>query len=157
MTIEDKNNFTPDKDGVDHINIYSKSKSRLGCLLSNFAHTPFVHKDFGWFRSMECFYAWLVTGRRLDALRGTSSLEARKAIKESDRDFEALLPILKEGLQYKFEHTPEIAELFKSNKALPLTLYYWYGDVNPKILPNKGSTWLEDTWDEIRTSYLSQA
>lgn len=152
--LEIKDNYTPDKDGIDHVNIYSKSKSRLGHLLSNFANTPFVHKEFGWFRSMECFYAWLATGRSLDVLRGAKPVDARKAIKESNRDFEALQPLLKEALTYKFEQTPEISELFRKSKVLPFTHYYWYGDVNPKIYYNKGSTWLEDTWEEIRNKYL---
>lgn len=36
------NKFLKENDGIDHINIYSKGKTELGCLLSNFAFSPFT-------------------------------------------------------------------------------------------------------------------
>lgn len=48
----------PDKDGVDHINIFSKGKTELGKLLSNFANTPFTCSD-GVFCSIEGLWYFL--------------------------------------------------------------------------------------------------
>lgn len=39
-------NFKPEMDGIDHINVYSKGKTELGKLLSNFARTPFENANF---------------------------------------------------------------------------------------------------------------
>jgi hypothetical protein len=44
----------PSEDGVTHINVYSRGNTELGRLLSNFAHTPFSHPEFGEFASVEC-------------------------------------------------------------------------------------------------------
>lgn len=50
----------PDRDGIDHINVYSKGKTELGRLLSNFAHTPFKCED-GHFESVEGYWYWLLS------------------------------------------------------------------------------------------------
>lgn len=39
--------YTPDNDGITHINLYSKSRTVLGRQLSNFAHSPFKHPKYG--------------------------------------------------------------------------------------------------------------
>jgi hypothetical protein len=49
----------PSEDGVTHINVYSRGNTELGRLLSNFAHTPFSHPEFGEFASVEGFWYWL--------------------------------------------------------------------------------------------------
>jgi len=50
-------------DGVTHINIYSKGKTKLGRLLTNFAHTPFTHAEYGQFASVEGFWYWIRDGK----------------------------------------------------------------------------------------------
>lgn len=45
--------YTATTDGIDHINIYSKGKTTLGRMLSNFACTPFTHPEDGKFASIE--------------------------------------------------------------------------------------------------------
>ena len=59
----------PKKDGEDHINVYSKGRTALGRELSNFAHVPFKHPDFGFFASGEAFWYWLSTGQQHNELR----------------------------------------------------------------------------------------
>ena len=54
--------INPDNDGIDHINTYSKGKTELGKLLTNFAHTPFVHPKYGEFQSVEGFWYFKKTG-----------------------------------------------------------------------------------------------
>jgi len=36
--------INPEEDGITHINIYSKGKTDLGRMLSNFAKLPFILK-----------------------------------------------------------------------------------------------------------------
>jgi hypothetical protein len=48
----------PSKDGIDHINIYSKGKTELGKYLSNFTYAPIKTID-GDFASIEAYWYWL--------------------------------------------------------------------------------------------------
>ena len=54
----EKNDFKPENDGIDHINVFSKSRSKLGRMLSNFAHTPFT-LDGVKFESVESWWYWM--------------------------------------------------------------------------------------------------
>ena len=46
------NRFLPDNDGIDHINVFSRCKTKLGRILSNFAYTPFVYEGIN-YKSVE--------------------------------------------------------------------------------------------------------
>ena len=48
--------YKPLNDGVDHINIYSRGKTQLGRMLSNFYLSPFNHPVYGGFNTVEGFY-----------------------------------------------------------------------------------------------------
>jgi len=48
------------KDGIDHINLYSRGHTELGQYLSNFAYTPIQTED-GRFNSIEAYWYWLNT------------------------------------------------------------------------------------------------
>lgn len=52
-------NYDPLKDGIDHINIYSKAKTALGLFLSNFAQCDLETED-GEFSSIEAYWYWLL-------------------------------------------------------------------------------------------------
>lgn len=51
--------FDPAMDGVDHINVYSRGRTGLGRVLTNFAHTPFTVPEHGTFASVEGYWYWL--------------------------------------------------------------------------------------------------
>lgn len=53
------------KDGVDHINIYSKGKTSLGRFLSNFAQADIETED-GNFASIEGYWYWLICPSTID-------------------------------------------------------------------------------------------
>lgn len=155
--LEPKFDYVPSKDGVDHINIYSKSTNKLGYLLSNWAHSPFDHPIYGRFNNIECFYAYLASGEQLEHLRTASGWEGKSILKELSYDEkESNLDLVKDALYLKFAQNPTIRWLFDEYKTLPIVHYYWYGDeTNPKVIPNQNSTWLEDTWNKIRSEYLT--
>jgi len=52
-----------EEDGVTHINIYSKGRTTLGQMLSNFEDSPFTCED-GNFRSIEDYWYWLSVDNR---------------------------------------------------------------------------------------------
>jgi hypothetical protein len=69
--------LNPNNDGIDHINIYSRSGCQLGFFLSHFSKTPFVHPDYGNFESMEGFWYFAKTGFQHNYLRGLYGNEAK--------------------------------------------------------------------------------
>ena len=46
-------------DGVDHINIWERAETELGCILSHSSRLPFVHSIFGRFGNMEAFWHYI--------------------------------------------------------------------------------------------------
>lgn len=71
--------WNPLKDGIDHINIYSKGKTVIGRKLTNFAKHPFTCED-GDFKSIEGYWYWLSC--KDDRLRKLSGFEAKKLGRE---------------------------------------------------------------------------
>ncbi len=69
--------FISEEDGITHINIYSKGKTELGRLMSNFALSPFSVPQHGEFKSIEGYWYWLSTGD--ESLRDLYGYEAKKA------------------------------------------------------------------------------
>lgn len=64
-------------DGITHINVYSKGKTELGRLLSNFSHTPFYGNDI-LFNSVEGWWQWFTTGKEYDYLKYLYGFKAKK-------------------------------------------------------------------------------
>ena len=134
----------PSQDGVDHLNVYSKAKTKLGRFLSNFYYTPFECAD-GKFASIEGYWYWLnvpeSTPRR-DELRTKHGWEAKKLGRDlrgadwnTSDDFKNKI---KDAIRIKLEINPIPAELLK-NCHLPLKHYYVYGD---KVVEDHKSDWI---------------
>ena len=117
----------PELDGVRHINIYSKSSSPLGKMLSHFHKAPFEHPTLGKFMSMEGFWYYLSSGCKHENLRELYGFEAKKEGQNLERvprdDF---LPLVEEANECKIKQNPEILEAFTKN-TLPFMHYYFYG------------------------------
>jgi predicted NAD-dependent protein-ADP-ribosyltransferase YbiA (DUF1768 family) len=135
---------------MDHINIFSKSESMLGRLLSNFAHTPFTSRD-GRFESVEGYWFWLLTPHAKDreTLRSLYGFKA-KQLGQSLSPNRALMNLsfnhsICWALKAKCEQTPELRNLLIQS-SLPFTHYYQYGD---KKIP-AGYEWLCRAWERIR-------
>lgn len=120
--------MNPQDDGKTHINIYSKGRTPLGRMLSNFAHYPIETED-GKFNTIEGYWFWLGCGD--ESLRELSGPEAkargsklRPEDWKRDGDFELKI---KKAVAIKIEAYPEIRQaLIKS--SLPFTHYYeWDG------------------------------
>jgi hypothetical protein len=129
--------WDPKEESITHINVYSNSCTPLGRALSNFAHFPFVHPEYGRFESVESFYYWLLTGQEHDELKGLWGLKAKT--------FGMSLPVkakvdkkFKEQIQYaiglKVLQHSYIKDLIM-HSTLPFTHYYYFGEIgkNPAI------------------------
>lgn len=155
----DESWIIPENDGIDHINLYSKSKSELGRLLTNFAHTPFNHHLFGEFCSIEGLWYWLLTDRKHDELRKVSGYAAKELGKAFLKE-EKLVQVpddfmqnIKSGILAKVEQNEVVRSLLKENH-LPLIHYYTYGDPgNQAIRRPREYDWIT-TYLELVRCYL---
>lgn len=112
------------EDGVTHINIYSKGKTKIGRWLSNFTQCQ-IRTEQGWFNSIEGYWYWLTTFN--DTLRELYGYNAKKVGKESskertlsDKDFKKYI---KKALDLKIK--TNIQGFYTS--SLPFCHYYEYG------------------------------
>lgn len=140
----------PNEDGITHINVYSKGRTIVGRLLSNFAHTPFTHPKYGKFHSVEGFIYWL--GSRDDALREMYEFRAKeygkiadKNIRLSEQEFkqtviEAIRCKVSQNTRVRFYLSIELANL-------PFLHYYVYGK---KIITVPQWDWILDEYTKIR-------
>lgn len=141
----------PEQDGVSHINIYSKGKTDLGRLLTNFAKTPFEHPRYGHFKSMEGYWYWIKSGKTRDQMRRFYGFYAK--------DIGRSLPVVHnpnfkedilEGIRAKLESSPELQTLLISSGDMPLVHYYNYGG---KVVMPKDNQWQIDEWIRLRSIY----
>lgn len=141
----------PKNDGIDHINIYSKGKTEIGRLLTNFAHTSFIYNDLK-FESVEAAWYFFGTGQIHHFLRNLhgakAKIEGRKFPKINLDNFNE---IILECIRCKFRQNRSLL-LQLANTDLPLAHYYFYGsEDNPKIYYLPQYQWIVDEIDRIRS------
>jgi O-acetyl-ADP-ribose deacetylase (regulator of RNase III) len=145
--------MNPKNDGIDHINVYSKGKTLLGRLLTNFAESPFICED-GHFESIEGYWYWL--GCRDDKLRKLSGYAAKEYGRKvgapdwiSDKKFKLKIIL---AIRKKIEMNPNIkSEIIKWDLTLPLKHYYYYGSENsPKVIKVKEADWILEELEKLR-------
>lgn len=145
----------PKYEGVDHINVYSKSKLKLGRALSNFFHSVFIHPNYGKFYSVEGFYYYLLTGEVHEELKELHGYEAKKfgesltKVVKIDKHFKERI---QEAIAYKIISNDYIQNLLIDSE-LPLVHYYYYGDpmLEPKIYDlSKQHDYMIHAIEEIR-------
>lgn len=157
-----KKEFTHEYDGITHINVYSKAKSPLGRLLSNFAYTPITIENL-LFESIESWWYWtkmnkinesslfpLFSQEQLDEIRikvGPDAKEFfRSLFKVDSSDYSPNKEELKKAYIAKLEHHPHIKQMLMDNK-LPLAHYYMMWD---KQINADSSLWTAKLWEEIK-------
>lgn len=146
--------FDPALDGVDHINVFSRGRTELGQLLSNFAHTPFTLPDHGTFGSVEGYWYWLqcedeVARERLRPLYGFRAKKVGRDLRIPDygrvHDLEFRRAIAR-AIREKIRHHRAIAEMLAAC-TLPFAHYYVYGDT---VVVPADNEWILETLDFFR-------
>jgi len=132
------------EDGKTHINIYSKGKTELGRLLSNFAYSPFECEE-GKFYSIEGYWYWL--GTRDEVLKTLSGYQAKKYGQSLNRiykvkDFEDKIRI---AMVLKVNSNPKLFDLLLDSD-LPFTHYYVFNGYRK----DAGHEWIVQYWELIR-------
>lgn len=144
--------FDPAEDGITHINIYSRSLTKLGRLLSNWDKCH-IETSIGKFYCIEGLIFFL--GSFDDRFRKTYGFEAKKLGEELDRGIRLPEDVFKrlivEAMNKKVWSNDELRSLLK-NSTLPLTHYYTYGK---KVINIPKWQWQVDEWEKIRKELQS--
>lgn len=151
--------YKAEDDGKTHINVYSKGNTSLGKLLSNFAHTPFTHPEFGHFSSMEAFWYWIATGMKYDELRGLYGMNAKTRGKEILDKLKAdatLIQVpnfkseMKKAILLKITQNPQVLEELR-HSSLPLIHYYVWGKApNTRVTYPAAYAWIHEYISDVR-------
>lgn len=127
--------WTPEEDGITHINIYSKGATDLGRWLTNFAHVPFTHPTYGEFNSIEALWYYASTGFQHEDLRSLSGFNAKQVgkklpkveiVTDGTEDPSKFASIIKTGIRAKLIGNPKMLGAL-IDTHLPLAHYYVYG------------------------------
>lgn len=141
------------KDGIDHINIYSKGETELGKYLSNFTYSPFIHPFDGQFNSVEGYWYYnlsLDNDQRIlygfkAKQRGRMYL---KEINPNANEWQVNETHIKLAIICKLtQNEPKMLKEFISSE-LPFKHYYKYGD---KIVEPVEGKWLVEFFEELRS------
>ena len=154
--------LNPEMDGINHINIYSKAKTEIGKILSNFYHFEFQSPD-GIFQSIEGYWHYLnitpdnYEREKLKFLFGYEAKkvgeELRKAGSKKDSDFETKISdaIFKKFINYK--------DIFLKNKSTIFLPFEHYMVFNHGIVDLNIKTkykWFIDNIDSIRLQIIDK-
>lgn len=150
--------YQPEFEGIDHINIYSKSKLWLGQELSNFTYRPIEIPEHGHFDSIEGYWYWLTCHN--DQLRTLSGFEAKKVGRKSrGKDWcitAAFMGYIKQALRLKISSHPDLQTALKES-TLPFTHYYvFFREGIQQITPVTSGNWLWHEIDCIRAELRSE-
>ncbi len=143
--------ISPAKDGIDHINIYSKAQTRLGKLLSNWADIPFTHPEDGRFATIESYWYWLKLAghparEQLRHLKGWPAKELGRSLAPDSTPLSLEgREKIKQAIRLKIAASDELRSLMKANK-LPYKHYYVYSNVVREPTSDK---WLVDFITEL--------
>ncbi|HWT40905.1 MAG TPA: hypothetical protein VN081_06615 [Dongiaceae bacterium] len=126
----------PHKDGLDHVNAWSKGRTPLGRALSNFAPIGFMHPHYGHFASIEGFWYFLGTGCQHEDLRRLHGYAAKQqGCLYEQVPIENFDGLIEDAVVFKIEQHPNLLSAVLHN-TLPVYHYYVYGE-NPYRIVNK--------------------
>lgn len=143
----------PKQDGVTHINCWSKGKTTIGQLLSNFSQSPFKHPEFGYFASVEGFWYWLASGRQHENLRrlyGASAKSVGMQLETIPMNDEEFRERVLEAIRSKIEQNTGLREMFLATE-LPFFHYYVYGRSADVVVEKPQHQWQMDFLMQLRT------
>ncbi|QVD49404.1 hypothetical protein LUCX_334 [Xanthomonas phage vB_XciM_LucasX] len=144
----------PAKDGIDHINCYSKAQTALGQQLSNFSHVPFDHPEFGFFASLEAYWYWLKTGMQHNSLRRLYGATAKSAgIRQLEvrMDVEEFHRLFSDGIRLRIAQNPKLRAAVRQS-TLPFRHYYVYGTNPPVVRDQTRMYWQMEVMEEVRAT-----
>lgn len=145
-------NNDPKTDGKDHINIDFNGRTKLGRMLSQFAHVPFTHPIYGPFNCMEGFWWWLKSAKKPKELRSLIGPAAKSLGKPLPS---AKPPNFRREIfianYYKIDSCPQLRELLVKS-TLPFASYYLHGPTK-LVIEASDSDWMLTMFEELRQMF----
>lgn len=161
----------PAKDGITHVNMYSKSATGFGQMLSNFYHSPVTMPE-GRFQSVEAYWYYLsipagytthascpmgvITREDLKPLYGLRAKQTGRAIRAdmkkhnvalvNDPHFQSRIEAAIRAKLFDPKNTPMFRPEYR---GLPITHYYAYGDTVRDMTPR--FPWLTECLNRLVT------
>lgn len=131
-------NYNPEKDGIDHINIYSQGRTKLGKWLSNFTYSPISIPEHGQFSSVEGYWYWLRTkDDRFRLLYGYQAKKLGKTLVLSEACNGNFMLYIKKAIDTKIKSNKVMMKEL-ADSVLPFTHYYVFGE----HVVNAGFEWI---------------
>lgn len=127
------------------INIYSKSDSELGRLLSNFARTPF-EKNGHRFESVEGWWYWYTTGKQYEHLKSLYGWKAKEEGRKYPRVNEVTPEVLANVYRVKLECNPKVLSMLLGYGGEFDHYYIMQG----RKVPADKWLWTAKLWEQIR-------
>lgn len=145
--------YTPETDGVDHINISHNANTELGVLLAHFTESHFTHPYLGPFNCIEGFWHYIRAATPDDRLRilvGKDAYVHGSTLPHIKRRY--FQDILMDGNFQKIKENARLRDLLVQS-TLPFAQYYLFG---PNRLPinQKTAPWLVDDFEELRSIFV---
>lgn len=140
----------PERDGVDHINVYSKGKTSIGKFLSNFERSPIETED-GHFESIEGYWYWLsCKDDKLRKLYGWQAKQYGRSVRAKDwSDDPEFKRKICAAIEIKvINKYPKMEFSWAMCEDLPFKHYYVYED---KIIEPSDGKWIIEFLEELRT------
>lgn len=150
-----RRDLDPDRDGIDHINCWSKGKTALGRLLSNFALTPFEHPQYGRFVSVEGFWYWAASGMQHEHFRrlyGHSAKQAGLLTETVFRPESEFQDLIRDAIRLKIEQNEELKTAFIAS-TLPFEHYFVYPG---NVVRKEKHRWQMDHLETLRAAMQEQ-
>lgn len=150
--------MTPDTDGIDHINIYTKGKTPVGKALTNLSPYTFMYEGDR-FMSVEGFWYYhkmKILGLPYEHFKTMRGFQAKNAGGKNKLDlspdqFEEFKIIMIEGMKCRLRQNPKLLKLLVDSD-LPFKHYYGYGSTETgwKIVELERHNWQCELYEEIR-------
>jgi Domain of unknown function (DUF4326) len=150
--------YRPETDGIDHVNIYSKGRTRLGRMLSNFAPIGFIHPTLGVFRSVEAFWYYTSRENPPESLRQLFGFEAKKVGKELAKKMNVSNhhELVKQAITCKIYQNPDLKQRL-IDCDLPLAHYYVFGGGPDAVVRDEERyAWITEYIVQIRENLIKQ-
>lgn len=161
----------PGNEGIDHINVYSKSRTELGRLFSNFYRHKLDTSD-GRFMSVEAYFHYLLVDwnncdidnakeyvELLMPLRLSSGYSAMQIGQEliakyGQREREDFVRLIYNAIEQKIRDNKDILLKYSDWYDLPYYHYYVYGDKVVDVTDKY--RWFVDACSRIRYKILEE-
>lgn len=154
--------YGPDTEGIDHVNIYSKSNTRLGRFLSNFTYAPIALNGHGQVYTIEGLWYYLMLGEKYpELLTVRYGAEAKKLGKflverEGRKPPEDYLVIIYCACLQKIRVHDALMPILLRD-GLILRHYYAYGkDGDYKIIDKTDTDPMVRIWYQVRKTLLDE-